>query len=212
MTNPFEIYKEIKLSTPFKLQDLELATLIPNSNTWGEVEECKAAILTVIKNNNILVDPILFSNVCVGLFGTIVDFEELEIPEIETINATLDFIMYVSKDNNIAYTQMSEDLKSYIAVCCLEEGLFFLENHLRVIQETANNIAKISYNNINLSDLDACKKLWAETKNSNLDTPKGETIIEHQVLFNKVIKFYTEFLKHVPTETSEVQKPEMQGK
>lgn len=196
MINPFDIYRRLRASE-IPIAELELETI--KSKEWGKEDECKAAILTIAKNpDKILIDPNLFSQVSLALFGIEPDFEEYEILTSELIEPTLELIKLISSENNIPFNQMTNDLLGYLAVCCIEEGLYFLENNLIVVQQNLIDTARIAYNvNIKQKDLDECKALWEKYKDSKLEDIPDSDANEHQILINRVNKEYTRQLTQI---------------
>lgn len=193
MTNPFETYKKLKTEV-IPLIDMELETI--KNDSWGEEDESKAAILTIVKNSDkLLTDPILFSQVALGLFGIAPDFEEYEVLTSEVIEPTLELIKKISSDNKLSFTQMTDDLLGYLAVCLIEEGIYFVENNIKILQSKIKEVSKLVYAvDIPEKDLTNCEKLWEKYKDSKIDDIPNNTADEQQILINKINKEYLNFL------------------
>lgn len=194
MINPFQIYRHL-VAGNIPIKDLELAT-ITNKDNWKDEDESKAAILAIVKNPMVLQnDPIFFSQMILGLFGIKPSFEDFEFLSSELTNTGLAVIKEIYRDLKIPLKPFSDDIAGYISVCCLEEGLFFLENELKEFQERLLITSQLINNNtIPDSDITKCEDLWAATKDKKLELVKDTNYIEHQIMINMINKYYTIFL------------------
>lgn len=194
MVNPFKIYRHLNaLGIPLK--DMELST-VTDSKNWKDEDESKAAILAIVKNPIVLQnDPNFFSQMILGLFGIKPSFEDFEFLSSELANTGLAVIKEIYKDNSIPLKSFNDDVAGYISICCLEEGLFFLENELKEFQERLLISSPLVNNHtIPDSDITKCEKLWAKEKDKKLELVKDTNYIEHQIMINMINKHYTIFL------------------
>jgi hypothetical protein len=159
----------------------------------------------IFKNSDeILVDPQVFSKTTIAIFGIEPDFEEIEPLTSEMINVMLELLIMISSENEMSFTQMSEEVQGFISICCLEEGLWFLENRLKSIQDKLLEISEVAYSKIPDKDLKTCKDLWDKYQKSSLTKIPSNDELSQQVFTNKVIKDYTNLLlsnQHVDTST-----------
>ena len=194
MENPYKIYRYLKAEHG-PLEDIELAT-VTNKDNWSSEDESKAAILAVVKNPIILQDdPVFFSQIILGLFGMQPSIDDFEFLSSELSNTGIAVIKEIFSEHNIPLKPFSDDIAGYISVCCLEEGLFFLENELKEFQERLLTSSPM-VNNVNIpdSDITKCEKLWESVKDKKLESIKDTNYIEHQVMINMINKHYTLFL------------------
>jgi hypothetical protein len=206
MVNPFKIYRELKKST-IPIKDLEL-TSITDSNNWKDEDESKAAILALVKNPVVLQnDPVFFSQMVLGLFGIKPSFEDYEFLSSELTNSGLAVIKEIYNDLGTPLKRFGDDIAGYISVCCLEEGLFFLENELKEFQERLlTTSVLVNSHTIPDSDITKCEELWEATKDKKMESVKDTNYIEHQILINMINKHYTIFLSN-PSVGISGQKP-----
>ena len=188
--NPFKVYEKLHAEHPLNLDELELDT-IKNDKEWSKEDEVKAAILTIVKNPAAIIDPNLFANVALALFGIPPDFEEYEIVLPEILNSAVALIEKIYQDKGI-YPVFSDDIKGFIAVSCLEEGLWFLENSLEQFQDYLNSISEFVYGTkIDEVEVAKCEELWKQYQNSNIDIIPENDNDEFQIKYNKFIKDFT---------------------
>lgn len=185
MINPFKIYKELNEKYS-DLKSMELETI--SSPTWNSEDETKAAILTIVKNPNVLIDPNLFAVTALASFGIPPDFEEFQIVLPEVINS---FIELVETVTNKPAT-FSDDIKGYISVSCLEEGLWFLENRLKQFQEYLQTISEhVNGVRITNDDVAECEKLWNSYGKLPIEHIPEKDNEHFQVVYNAYIKNFT---------------------
>lgn len=191
---PISILKKLKVDfSNISLSELELETFLHDNSEWTAEHECVAAILTCIRNTEqVLTDPILFSQIALGLIGIAPDFMEFEFIDPEVANVAIEFIDKMQLYHPTKTIEPSNDLKAYIGCTCAENGLFFLKNSLERFQEETLIVFKESFNNdIPLSDIEECEKLWTEYKDKKLEDIPEDSNNLLQIKNNILIREYT---------------------
>jgi len=175
------------------IEDLELTTIV-GKDTWDKRHEIMAAILTIIKNpTTILGDPILFSRIALPLNGIEPDFMEYEFLTPEMINVVFKTIEEIGKYYpNLKVGPISDDVTRFIAVCCAEDGMFFLKNEIEFCQPHLLEVLETVFDSpIPTKDLETCNQLWEKYKmHTNLDNIPENTTEEIQVKKNIFIREY----------------------
>lgn len=194
--NPKEIFRH--LLTEFKgipIDELEIQTILETDPKWNQQKETMAAILTIIRQPiQVVEDPNLFSQVSLALVGISPDFLEFEFLTPEIIAAffkTIEYIKVYYPEFELA--PINDDVARYIALCCAEDGFYFLAENLSIFQKELNEIlANVFNNKIDENEIDKCKELWNNYKNTNpsqiSENEKDPNMI--QIQKNLVIKSY----------------------
>lgn len=194
--NPKEIFRH--LLTEFKgipIDKLEIQTIMESSPEWDQQKETMAAILTIIRQPiQVVEDPNLFSQVSLALVGISPDFLEFEFLTPEIIAAffkTIEYIKVYYPEFELA--PINDDVARYIVLCCAEDGFYFLAENLSIFQKELNEIlANVFNNKIDENEIDKCKELWNNYKNTNpsqiSENEKDPNMI--QIQKNLVIKSY----------------------
>lgn len=180
-------YKDIPI------KDLELSTIVGNES-WDKKHEMIAAILTILKNpTKILGDPILFSRIALPLNGIEPDFMEYEFLTPEMINVVFRTIEEIGKYyTDLQVGPINDDLTRFIAVCCAEDGMFFLKNQIEFCQPHLLEVLQTVYDSpVPTKDLETCNQLWEKYKlQTNLNNIPENTVEELQVKKNIFIREY----------------------
>lgn len=169
--NPKEIFRHLLMEYKgIPIDELELQTILENDSEWDNKKEIIAALLTIIRQPiQVVEDPNLFSQVSLALVGIAPDFMEFEFltPEIIAVFfKSIDYIKVYYPEFELGL--INDDVSRYIALCCAEDGFYFLTENLSVFQKELLEILQSVYNNkIDDSDLDKCKDLWSHYKNTN---------------------------------------------
>lgn len=198
MENPFKIYRALNaLNMP--LVDLELATIVDPNKDMTDENEAQASILAIIKNpETIFIDPIFFSQISLGVFGMKPSFEDFEFLSSEITNAVLVLLKEIYKDQKLPIKDFSDDVANYIATCCLDEGIFFLENELKQFQKNLLDIS-ITVNNHKIpnSDIKKCQEKWNLVKDKEISSISNVDYIDEQIIINIINKHYALILSKV---------------
>lgn len=167
--NPISLLQKIKTDFPLhQLPELELESVCekdsPDIDIYG-------AILTLIKRSDeVLTDPIIFSNVCLGLAGISPDFQEFDFPSSEHIYLFFSFLEKAKKYFPFKAEGASEELKYFISVILGEEGIYFLTGELEPIQEELLSVYEEVFGNpISKNNLETCKARWIKYEKTNLE-------------------------------------------
>lgn len=196
--NPLNILRKIKIEYPsHEIKELELKTLIHDDS---EDIDMYGAVLALIKNSEeVLSDPIMFSQVCLGLCGIQPDFQEYEFPSSEHIYTFFDFIEKGKIYYPFKAEGVTEELKYFIAVCLAEEGIYFLKGELEPIQEELLTVYEEVYGNpIPKGDLEICEERWKKYEKMELEKIPEEDDYDVQIKQNVFMRDYSNnFLKSV---------------
>lgn len=171
--------------------ELEIETITADKE-WEKDHDMFAAILTILRNPETFTDPIIFSQVVLAINGVPPDFMEFEFSTPEMVSlffATCDYLE--TKVNGFKSQELDDDIKSYIAVCCAEDALYYLKNGLEVCQDTLREVLTDVYNvQLNDDDLTECDKLWKEYFNFPTEGVPEDNPELIQVKRNFVIRDY----------------------
>ena len=192
--NPLNILKKIRVEHPLhEIKDLELETLVSKDS---EDIDAYGAILALIKNpQEVLTDPIIFSQVCLGLCGIKPDFQEFEFPSSEFIYTFFDFLEKGKKYFPFKTEGVTEELKQFICVCLAEEGIYFLKGELEPLQEDLIMILQEVYgSSVSKEDLNKCEECWKKYENTEFDKIPEEDEYDIQVKQNRFMMDYAENL------------------
>jgi hypothetical protein len=190
--NPLNILKKIKIEYPsHEIKELELLTLAEDGSDHLDIY---GALLTLIKNSEeVLADPILFSQVCLGLCGIQPDFQEFEFPASEHIYTFFDFMEKGKIYFPFKAEGATEELKYFISVCLAEEGIYFLKGELEPIQDELLIVYEEVYGNpIPKGDLEICEERWKKYEKMELDKIPEVDDYDIQVKQNIFMKKYAE--------------------
>lgn len=196
MINPLTILKKLKTDYPaHRIQELELET-VGDFNNSSEELDVYGAILTLIRRaEDVIDDPILFSQVCLGLCGIAPDFYEFEFPAPEMIYTFFDFLDKGKLYFPFELPGVSDDVKYYIAVCLAEEGIFFVKGELEGLQPYLQTVFSEVYGNpIKDEDMKMCEDRWNINSNKDIkDIPENDNI-DIQVKQNVFMRDYSSAL------------------
>lgn len=175
------------------LKDLELETLL-NDREWDRDIEYDAAILALFKNPYLASkDPHVFSQICLVLSGITPDFLEYEYVYPEMIALTLAFIKRLenSGDHTYRFPQFEDDIKYFIAMSCIEEGIFIVKNELKEFQKEILELLKEVYGNpLTFEELNDFDKLWAKQGGEKSNSISEKSFLDVQLKKNLLNQEY----------------------
>lgn len=202
MLNPLTFLQELKnlyinINT---IKDLEFATVIDIvDNDLEEDLDIMGAVMTIIKNStDVETDPVILSQVILGLNGIKVDFNEFEFPFSEQIYL---FFYFLSKGKiilpelEIDKNNFSEEVKYFLATCLADENIYFLTEELKFLQKEVLDIYENTLGNkIKEEDLKICEERYQKYKNFEIENIPEDDEYDIQVKQNIFMQQYS-FLK-----------------
>lgn len=189
--NPLEILKEIKTNFPeHEIKNIELSTICDSNS---EDIDIYGSVLTLMKQeDDTLSDPILFSQVCLGLCGIPPDFQEYEFPSSEHIYTFFDFLEKGKKYFSFKMKGVNDEVKQFISVCLADEGIYFLKGELEPIQQCLLDVYKEVFgNSIPKEDIEKCEQNWKKYENTEISQIPENDEYEIQVKQNIFMRDYS---------------------
>jgi len=178
--------------------DLELNTIIEDGTDFEHKHEIISAVLVLLKNKEVFNDPILFAQVCLGISGIAPDFMEFEFCSPEIIALFFRTCKELEKQygKNFKTEELDDDVRRYIAVCCAEDGMYFLKLELEQFQPELLDILKTVYDvDIPEQDLKDCQVMFDQyytfmTEAVPEDSPEFIQIKKNYVIRDYVTEIY----------------------